>query len=76
MRCSWRSKPWSWSTRSAPFSAAEVTAGAMAGFRELFGTSMGAGTLPVAEHVVGIEKRDIIVASSVALGEELIGGIG
>ena len=48
----------------------------MTGFRELFGTPTGVGTGLVAEHVVGIENRDVIVASSVALSEELIGRIG
>ena len=37
----------------SPLSAAEVTDEAMAGLRELFGTPTGAGTLLVAEHVVG-----------------------
>ena len=52
--------------------SAEVTAEALAGFREMFGTATGVGTILVAEHVVGIEDRDVIVASSVALSEELI----
>ena len=56
--------------------SAEVTAEAMAGFRELFGTPSGAGTTLVPEHVAGIEDHDVIVASSVALGDELIAGIG
>ena len=56
--------------------AAEVTAEAMARFRELFGTPNAAGTQLVAEHVDGIENRDVIVASSVALSEELIEGVG
>ena len=54
----------------------EVTAEAMAGFRELFGIPTGRGTLLVADHVMGIEDREVIVASSVALSEELISGIG
>ena len=56
--------------------SAEVTAEAMAGFRELFGTPTGPGTLLVAEHVAGIEDREVIIASSVALSEELIRGVG
>ena len=56
--------------------SSEVTAEAMAGFRELFGTPSGAGTVMVAEHVAGIEDRDVIIASSVALSEELIEGMG
>ena len=56
--------------------SAEVTVEAMAGFRELFGTPTGSGTMLVAEHVTGIEDREVIIASSVALSEELIGGIG
>lgn len=52
--------------------SAEVTAEALAGFRELFGTSTGAGTLLVADHVMGIEDRDVTVSSSVALSQELI----
>ena len=52
--------------------AAEVTAEAMLGFRNLFGTPTAAGTQLVADHVAGIENRDFIVASSVALSEELI----
>lgn len=54
----------------------EVTSEAMAGFRELFGTPTGAGTLLVADHVMGIEDREVIIASSVALSEELIEGMG
>lgn len=50
----------------------EVTVEAMAGFRELFGTPTAAGTLLVADHVMGIEDRDIIIASSVALSQEWI----
>ena len=56
--------------------SAEVTAEAVAGFRELFRTPTGAGTVLVAEHVTGIEDRDVIVASSVALSEELLEGMG
>ena len=56
--------------------SSEVTAEAMAGFRELFGIPAGAGTMLVAEHVAGIEDRDVIKASSVALSEELIEGMG
>ena len=56
--------------------SAEMTAEARSGFRELFGTPSGAGTLLVAEHVAGIEDRDVIIASSVSLSEELIGGMG
>lgn len=56
--------------------SAEVTAEAMAGFRELFGNPTGRGTMLVADHVMGIEDREVIVASSVALSEGLIGGIG
>ena len=56
--------------------SAEVTAEALAGFRELFGTPAGVGTILVAEHVAGIEDRDVIVASSVALSEELIKAAG
>ena len=52
--------------------SAEVTTEAMTRFRELFGTPSSAGTELVAQHVVGIEDRDVIVASSVALSEELI----
>ena len=52
--------------------SAEVTVEAMSGFRELFGSPSGAGTMLVAEHVAGIEDRDVIIASSVALSEELI----
>ena len=52
--------------------SAEVTAEAIAGFRELFGTPSGAGTTLVAEHITGIENRDVIIASSVALSQELI----
>ena len=52
--------------------SAEVTALAMTGFHELFGTATGAGTLLVAEHITGIEDRDVIIASSVALSQELI----
>ena len=56
--------------------SAEVTAEAMAGFREMFGIPTSVGTLLVADYVMGIEDREVIVASSVALSEELIGGIG
>lgn len=52
--------------------SAEVTAEAMTGFRELVGSPTGVGTVPVAKHVAGIEDCDVIVASSVALSEELI----
>ena len=52
--------------------SAEVTADAMAGFHELFGTPTGAGTVLVAEHITGIEDRDVIIASSIALSQELI----
>ena len=55
--------------------SAEVTAEAVAGFRELFGTPSGAGTMLVAEHVAGIEDHEVMIASSVALSEELLGGI-
>ena len=56
--------------------AAEVTAEAIARFSELFGTPTAAGTQLVAEHVAGIENRDVIIASSVALSEELIKRVG
>ena len=56
--------------------AAEVTAEATARFRELFGTPTAAGTQLVAEHVAGIENRDVIIASSVALSEALIERVG
>ena len=56
--------------------SAEVTAEAMAGFRELFGTPTGVGTILVAEHVMGIENRDVIIVSSVALSQELIEEMG
>ena len=56
--------------------SAEVTAEAMTGFREMFGIPTSVGTLLVAEHVVGIENRDVIVASSVALSEDLIERVG
>ena len=56
--------------------SAEVTAEASARFSELFGTPTGAGTVLVAEHVAGIEDREVIIASSVALSEELIEGMG
>ena len=52
--------------------SAEVTFEAMAGFHELFGTPTGAGTVLVAEHITGIENRDVIIASSVALSQELL----
>ncbi len=55
--------------------SAEVTAEAMAGFRELFATPVGVGTMLVAEHVAGIEDREVMIASSVALSEELLEGI-
>ena len=55
--------------------SAEVTAEATAGFGELFGTPAGVGTMLVAEHVAGIEDREVIIASSVALSEELLEGI-
>ena len=54
----------------------EVTVEAIAGFHELFGTPTSVGTLLVADHVMGIEDRDVIIASSAALSEELIGGMG
>ena len=50
----------------------EVTVEATTGFRELFGTPTGVRTLLVASHVMGIEDRDIIIASSVALSQEWI----
>ena len=56
--------------------SATVAAEAMVRFCELFGTATGTGTLLVAEHVAGIENRDVIVASSVALSEELIKRLG
>ena len=56
--------------------SAKVTAEAMARFHALFGTSTGAGTMLVAEHVTGIENRDVIIASSVALSQELIETMG
>lgn len=56
--------------------SAEVTAEAVTKFRELFGTPTGAGTGLVAEHVAGIENRDVIVASSVALSNDLIKRLG
>ena len=56
--------------------SAKVTAEAVARFRELFGTPTATGTQLVAEHVAGIENHDIIVASSVALSQELIETIG
>ena len=52
--------------------AAEVSTEAILGFRDLFGTPTAGGTQLVADHVAGIENRDFIVASSVALSEELI----
>ena len=52
--------------------SAEATAEAMTGFREMFGIPTGVGTLLVADHVMGIEDRDVIIASSVALTQELI----
>ena len=52
--------------------SSEVTAEAVAGFRELFGIPAGVGTLLVADHVIGVENRDVIIASSVALSQELI----
>ena len=55
--------------------SSEVTAEAIAGFRELFGTPSAAGTTLVAEHVAGIEDREVIIASCVALSEELIEGM-
>ena len=56
--------------------SAEVTAEAMAGFRKLFGTPTGAGTVLVAGHITGIEDREVIIASSVALSQELIEAMG
>ena len=56
--------------------SATVAAEAMVRFRELFGTPTAAGTQLVAEHVAGIENRDVIIASSVALSEELIERLG
>ena len=56
--------------------SATVAAEAMVRFRELFGTPMATGTQLVAEHVAGIEKRDVIIASCVALSEELIERLG
>lgn len=50
----------------------EVTDEAMARFSDLFGTPTAAGTELVADHVAGIENRDVIVASSVALSRELL----
>ena len=52
--------------------SAEAAAEAVVGFRELFGTATGTGTMLVVEHITGIENRDVIIASSVALGQELI----
>ena len=56
--------------------AAEVTAEAIANFRELFGSPTASGTQLVAEHVAGIENRDVTIASSVALSEDLIERVG
>lgn len=56
--------------------SAEVTAEALTGFRELFGMPNGPGTVLVDEHVTGIEDREVIIASSVALSEDLIEGVG
>ncbi len=56
--------------------AAEVTTEAMVKFRELFGTATAIGTQLVTEHVAGIENRDVIIASSVALSEDLIERVG
>ena len=56
--------------------SATVAAEAMVRFRELFGTPTAAGTQLVAEHVAGIENRDVIIASSVALSEALIKRLG
>ena len=56
--------------------SATVAAEAIVRFCELFGTATGTGTLLVAEHVAGIENRDVIVASSVALSKELIERLG
>ena len=56
--------------------SATVAAEAMVRFRELFGTPSSAGTQLVAEHVAGIENRDVIIASSAALSEELIERVG
>ena len=55
--------------------SSEVTAEAMTGFREMLGIPTGVGTLLVAEHITGIENRDVIIASSVALSQELIGAM-
>ena len=52
--------------------SATVASEAMVRFRELFGTPTAARTQLVAEHVAGIENRDDIIASSVALSKELI----
>ena len=56
--------------------SATVAAEAMVRFRELFGTPTTAGTQLVAEHVAGIENREVIIASSVALSEALIERLG
>lgn len=56
--------------------AAEVTAEAMERFRDMFGTGTAVGTRLVVEHVAGIEDRDVIIASSVALSTELIESVG
>ena len=52
--------------------ATEVTVEAMTRFRDLFGTPTAVGTQLVADHVAGIENRDVIIASSVALSQELV----
>lgn len=51
--------------------SAPVTVEAITRFRDLFET-VAAGTQLVVEHVAGIENQDIIVASCVALSQELI----
>ena len=56
--------------------AAGVTVEAKARFRDMFGTRTAIGTRLVAEHVVGIEDRDVIIASSVALSTELVEAMG
>ena len=51
--------------------SAPVTVEAITRFRDLFET-VAAGTQLVVKHVAGIENQDIIVASCVALSQELI----
>ena len=50
----------------------EVTAEALAKFRELFGARSGSGTALVVQHVLGLEDPDYIAASSEALSQDLL----